>query len=348
MSFEELGIGANGTASALKQGEPAKDDAKVQGAEGAPEKGNEATAAENITENKDYKEKMAAFDQREATDLMDKGISTEQYLEKLYKREKEELEYLKGLQSEFERNPDAMKDYSPDQLEDIKVRTKNLEYNQETVELREKYLASLKDENMSAEMKESIAAAYNERQADLTEFRKLIENSEQFKDNDHMARMRDMEKELEAAQTLEAQDTVKIKIAGEKRAFDQEVMNSPEMQEKFLSFVENNRDNKVIKESALGESVELYRERNQSLADARELEHGQVTPNGRPTAGTTHSNDERAAETAQAEVAALADDGRGGINPVRLEGGQNMSRGDAAPAQTTPGSDGKPQEIGLG
>ncbi|MGE0753546.1 MAG: hypothetical protein AB7L92_00105 [Alphaproteobacteria bacterium] len=282
-----------------------------------------------------YSAKMAEFDRQEKEDLMNTGLSTEQYLEKLYKRERAELDYLKELSDP--EHPERMNALSADDKADMQIRMKNLEYNEETRDISRRYRESLDDKSMSAEEKEKIANAYNQRQADLKQFRELMSYSGELGENEHMIRMRDLEKELEAADGVEAQNEKKMQIAGTQRAFEQQLAQDPQLQEDFLKFVENNRENKVIRESGLGESVERFREKQGRAAEA-EISSGKVRPAGKAHGGAIESDDPEAEKTAEAEAMAGADDGMGGKDPLRLQGGQDMDRGAAAAAQATPGS----------
>ena len=297
-------------------------------------------AGDDPERNADFDTKMQAFMAEEDRDLGDSEMNIQTYLERLYKRAEREREVLQ----EYRDNPEMMKQLSDDQQREMNARLKVLDYNEQTRELQQQYMNDPDDP--------AIAAKYEERQKELKDYRELMQNSEEFKDNPHMVRMRELEKDLENAEGMEAQNAVKLQLAEEMRGFKRDIAaQGDEGVDKIISFVERNKDNKVIKESGMMDTIELIKERRTEKTEPAkergaegaaaggedELEKGEVIPSGRAKTGAVDAEGEETAKTAQAEIAGSADDGKAGDTRVRLEG-KDIDRETAlaSTASTTP------------
>lgn len=310
-------------ADSIQAGEPTPSDV---GLAPRPSFANDGTGSEKFAMH------MQEFAREDAEDLAKPGMNIQEYLKRMYERDEREYQALKA----YENDPEL----SADQREMMNNRIKTLDYNRETRELQEQYMANPDDPE--------IAARYNQRQGELKEFRELMQNSEEFKDNEHMVRMRELETKLGAAESMDAQNAVKLEMAEEMRGFKRDLLNQGEEGlDKIISFTDHNRGNKVIQESGMLDTIETIKKQRDAERGTDELENGHVTPGDTPKSGGVISNDPEAARVAEGEAGRPVDDQQGGIAPVRYES-QQATLEQSEVKQVTPGQTSEEQAAGRG
>ncbi|MFO0388520.1 MAG: hypothetical protein ACK502_02200 [Alphaproteobacteria bacterium] len=262
--------------------------------------------AANTRRNAEFDKKMQEFNAAENKDIMDTNLSTEDYLKRMYDREQQEYAELQ----KWKDDPSL----SENQRAELGARIKMLDYSRESQQIMDAYE---KDPNNPA-----LKEKYDAREAELKEYRVLMENSEEFKNSDSMEKMIALETKLDNAKTLEDKNAVKMEMAEEMREFKKELMNDPKGMDKIISFVEKNSGNAVIQKTGMIEMVGAIKGRKAEMGQDKEegLEDQQVTPNKAAKAGVVDADAPMAEDAAKKEVAATNDNGRDGqIAPVRMD-----------------------------
>mgnify|MGYP002785136808 CR=1 FL=1 len=203
---------------------------------------------------------------------------------------------------------------SANQRAELNSRMQMLDYMKESRELQEQYLENPNDPD--------VKAKYEAREGEMKEYRQLMQNSEEFKDSKSMEKMRELEKDLDNAQSPQEKMAVKMEMAETMREFRKELMNDPEAMDKMISFVESNKDNAVIQKTGLIQMVDTIKERQAEMGKGKEddLENTPVTPSGAAKTGGVAAENAMAKDAADKEVVAATDDGKNGkIDPVRMD-----------------------------
>ncbi len=272
--------------------------------------GGQTNDAESAKRNADFDRKMQEFNAEENQDIMNKDLSTEEYLKRMANRERREYEELE----KWKDDPSL----SDNQRAELNARVKMLDYSRETQQIMEAYM-----QDNPNNRNPDITRNYERREAELKEYRVLMQNSDEFKDNDNMQKMRELEVKLDAAKTMEEKNAVKMEMAQEMREFKQDLIKDPEAMDKIISFVEKNKENAVVKKTGMLEMVETIKERRgmkgQDNEKEEDLENTPVKPNGAVRAGGVQGEG-KDKDVADREVTAAGDDGKNGkIDKVRMD-----------------------------
>src|SRR5262249_32173168 len=113
------------------------------------------------------------------------------------------------------------------------------------------------------------------------------------------------------------------------RSFMLEQAQDPHGEEKFISFIERNKDNAIIQKSGMYDMAETLKQKRHELGLDTQEQHSEignqpVTPSGAPQTGAVVSDDAKDKDkehrkTAETEVGSRADTGDGHVKPQQFE-----------------------------
>lgn len=246
--------------------------------------------------SKAYEDSMKAYQKKTSGELMDAKLTDEQYYKQLRKEEKEQADALKKL---LEKD----KDLSELQKGEIKSFLKYNDYKENYAKISHDYHANKNDPEAKAK--------YEEMQKEFKTFREVVENSPQYKDNQHIKNSKELSKQLDNAKTDDEKAAIRGKIAHEYREFARDNARDKDAGAKFVEFAEQNKDNVFIQKSGMYDIAQdtkkrLGLDKSKTEDKKEELGNMKVTPAGVVQAGAANGEDKNLAAT---QVAAANDNG---------------------------------------
>ncbi len=198
--------------------------------------------------SKAYEESMKEHHKNSAGVLMDGKLSDADYYKKMQEEEKRYAEELKKMLKENGANLSEL------QKSEANSYLKYNEYKENYAKISQDYHANKNDPEAKAK--------YEEIQKEFKKFREAVENSPQYKDNQHIKKSKELGEQLEKAKTDDEKAAIKSQIAHEYREFARDNAKDKDSQAKFVEFAEQNKDNAFIQKSGLYNMAQDIKQRN--------------------------------------------------------------------------------------
>lgn len=245
--------------------------------------------------SKQFTDTVKAFGQKKYNSLMNGELGDDEYYKKAREEEKELAKALEKMLKED-------KNLSASQKNEIGAFLKHNDFNDNLSSISQAYHNNKNDPEAKAK--------YEEMQKELKEYRVLVENSSQYKDNQHVKNIKILSEQLDNDATPDKEKAeIKGKLAHEYREFSKEMAKDKDSRAKFESFVMDNKDNAVIQKSGMYDMVmedQKKREAEKGKSKKDELGSTGVTPEAAAKAGAVNGENK---DTAGRTVAAANDNG---------------------------------------
>jgi hypothetical protein len=270
--------------------------------------------------SKQFTDAVKAFNQKKYNALINSSVGDEEYYNKTREEEKE---FVKALKNMLEKDNSL----SVSQKNEIGAFMKHNDFNDSLSQISQNYHNNKNDPEAQKK--------YEEMQKELKDYRVLVENSSQYKDNQHVKNIKTLSEKLDGNATPDKEKAeIKGKLAHEYREFSKEMAQDKDSRAKFESFVEENKDNAIIQKSGMYDMVmedKKKREAGKDKSRKEELGSTAVTPDGAAKAGSATGKN---MDTAGRAVAA-ANDNVKSKQPERFEVSEHKGDREVTPTQVS-------------